>query len=269
MAKDKLNFSINNQIKLLDIMSRNKTKPIYQDEYITFYHGDSSQILFELPFGQANAIITDPPYEMGAKKMSWQESIEGHNVLDDIHDKDFGKGFDYEMLEVFNALTSNPNMLFFCNSEQIDEYIKFAKKNKMYFRILEWHKKGNFPVSNLFLFDTEFMVHIFEGMSVAKKPAINTYWIEPVVKKDQFTNHPTPKPEVIMTGLINQLTDKGDTVIEPFSGSGTTAVCCKRLGRKCIAIEIDEQYVDMSIERFKATEANVQQSSLFQFGMIT
>jgi|WetSurMetagenome_2_1015567.scaffolds.fasta_scaffold106875_3 site-specific DNA-methyltransferase (adenine-specific) len=265
----KLNFNKKNEMAMIAAISKDMPKPVYQDEYITQYLGDTNEILFQLPFYFAHAVITDPPYEMGAKIMSWQQSIEGRNVIEDIHDNDFGKAFDYNLLEVMMSKLVNPNMLFFCNSEQLGDYIKFQKEKDLYLRVLTWHKKGTFPVSNTFLFDTEYVAYMFKSVGTNKKSAIPTYFIESVVRKDQYTNHPTPKPESIMIALVNQITDEDDIVIEPFSGSGTTAVACKKLGRRCIAIDMNETYVKMSIERYKITEANVKQTDLFQFGMGT
>ena len=56
------------------------------------------------------------------------------------------------------------------------------------------------------------------------------------------TLHPTQKPIEILTHLIKAYSDKGDIVLDPFAGSGTTAVAAHQLGRRYIGIEIDETY---------------------------
>jgi len=61
--------------------------------------------------------------------------------------------------------------------------------------------------------------------------------------------HPWQKPLSLMIMIIQASTDEGDWVLDPFAGSGTTAVACKLLNRNCVAIEIDPQYYDVMVRR--------------------
>ncbi|MFM6250341.1 MAG: DNA-methyltransferase, partial [Dolichospermum sp.] len=61
--------------------------------------------------------------------------------------------------------------------------------------------------------------------------------------------HPTQKPLLLISKLIEMLTDEGGTVLDPFAGSGTTAVACKELGRNYICIEKEREYVDIIHQR--------------------
>lgn len=56
------------------------------------------------------------------------------------------------------------------------------------------------------------------------------------------------------------LTKKGDTVLDPFSGSGTTCVACKELERNFIGIEVNPEYHKISIDRLNGITANGQMS---------
>ena len=62
-------------------------------------------------------------------------------------------------------------------------------------------------------------------------------------------NHPTVKPLKLMSYLITLGSREGDVVLDPFLGSGTTALACQLLGRKCIGIEIEEKYCEISANR--------------------
>ncbi len=62
-------------------------------------------------------------------------------------------------------------------------------------------------------------------------------------------NHPTEKPLEIMKRLVEMLTPEGGTVLDPFAGSGTTAIACKELGRNYICIEKEREYVDIIHQR--------------------
>jgi site-specific DNA-methyltransferase (adenine-specific) len=73
-------------------------------------------------------------------------------------------------------------------------------------------------------------------------------------------NHPTVKPLELVERLIRLFTDEGDTILDPFMGSGTTGVACMRTGRKFIGIEKDESYYEIACKRIADAAA---QASLF------
>ena len=61
--------------------------------------------------------------------------------------------------------------------------------------------------------------------------------------------HPTVKPLKLMSYLITLGSREGDIILDPFVGSGTTALACKLLNRKCIGIEISEDYCRIAVKR--------------------
>ena len=73
--------------------------------------------------------------------------------------------------------------------------------------------------------------------------------------------HPTPKPELLMADLVMQFTDAGDTILDPFMGSGTTLVAAKRLGRKAIGIELEEKYCEIAAKRLSQGALNLEMPS--------
>ena len=81
-------------------------------------------------------------------------------------------------------------------------------------------------------------------------------WETSVIKKSekQYGYHPTQKPKEILGKIILSSTDENQIVLDPFGGSGTTGVVCKLLNRKCISIEKENEYLDISVRRFKNEE---------------
>ncbi len=66
----------------------------------------------------------------------------------------------------------------------------------------------------------------------------------------EHNGHPTPKPVSFIRKAIERFSiDEGDLILDPFLGSGTTAYCAKKLGRKCIGIEIEERYCEIASKR--------------------
>ena len=77
------------------------------------------------------------------------------------------------------------------------------------------------------------------------------YWSMP-----ENTDHPTQKPEKLIAKLVLASSNPGDLVFDPFLGSGTTAVVCKKLDRNFLAIEMDQEYSLWSEKRLKIANAN-------------
>jgi len=70
------------------------------------------------------------------------------------------------------------------------------------------------------------------------------------------TDHPTQKPEKLLAKIILASTNEGDLILDPFAGSGTTAVAAKKLGRDFVAIESDEQYCLIAQKRLEMAETD-------------
>jgi site-specific DNA-methyltransferase (adenine-specific)/modification methylase len=69
-----------------------------------------------------------------------------------------------------------------------------------------------------------------------------------------YGGHPTQKPTALLDHLISILSNEGDTILDPFMGSGSTGVSAKKLRRNFIGIEIDKEYVKVSKKRLKETQ---------------
>lgn len=78
-------------------------------------------------------------------------------------------------------------------------------------------------------------------------------------EKGFFNNHKTVKPLSLFKYLIHLTTKKNSIVLDPFIGSGTTAVACKELGRKFIGIEINKQYIDIANKRLNTLKVKKEE----------
>ena len=76
-------------------------------------------------------------------------------------------------------------------------------------------------------------------------------------KKASYNIHPTVKPVLLIEHLINVFSAPNQTVLDPFLGSGTTAIAALRAGRKCIGIEINENYINIVNKRIKEYNSRV------------
>jgi len=102
----------------------------------------------------------------------------------------------------------------------------------------DWHQdpNGNFRLTH--------PSNIWTDISVP-------FWSMP-----ENTDHPTQKPEKLLAKIILASTHTGDSILDPFAGSGTTAVAAKKLGRGFVAIESDERYCLIAQKRLAAAESD-------------
>ena len=70
-------------------------------------------------------------------------------------------------------------------------------------------------------------------------------------KPSKSPDHPTMKPITLCAKLIYNSSHEGDTVYEPFGGSGSTLIASEQLNRKCCAIELEPKYCDVIVRRYK------------------
>lgn len=83
---------------------------------------------------------------------------------------------------------------------------------------------------------------------------MRSVWSIPTTPKREkvFGNHPTQKPLELMKRLIALCTLEGDSVLDPFCGSGTTGVACVSLGRNFLGIDLDQSFLDLATKRIES-----------------
>lgn len=128
--------------------------------------------------------------------------------------------------------------------------------------IVVWHKSDPPPLiyKNKFKFSYELIIwakkdgkHKFnydDMFNVANEEMQDVWTISAVqMCEKKFGYHPTQKPEALLERIIKACSNENDTVLDPFSGSGTTCYVAKRLNRKYIGIEKNKEYFNISKRR--------------------
>ena len=197
------------------------------------WHGDCREVLPLLP--KVDALITDPPYEISASgggiggKRQYLTDIRGH----------IDAGFDIEMLSAFE------NWLVFCGKPQLMALMQQAMDQGLRWQLRTWNKTNPTPLTNAnYLPDTEYMIHAFKTHVWQGKKR----WIVGNVEKSGF-DHPTVKPQYVMTDALQCATNNGQSVLDCFMGTGSTGVACVNLGRKFFGVERERKYFDIACER--------------------
>lgn len=210
---------------------------------------------------KVDLIVTDPPYDITAvngggsvnniKKLNTSlEDLKQSNLMDSYYIDTFAQ-------TVAILQKGNINAYFWCNKKQIPDYLKvYVDQMKCKFDIICWHKTNALPTySNKYLSDTEYCLYFRSGKGhcfPANYEDAKTYWLEPINHKDKKEwKHPTIKPLAFIEKIIRNSSKESELVFDPFMGSGTTGVACKRLGRNFIGGDLDEKWYNVAKERIR------------------
>ncbi|MEM4066287.1 MAG: site-specific DNA-methyltransferase [Candidatus Micrarchaeaceae archaeon] len=265
-------------------------KPYYEKPRFKLYHADCLEILNFLPENSIDMIFADPPYFLSSgsftcqngkmvsvKKGDWdlsngtQKNFEFHNAwikacrrvlkpsgtiwISGTYHSIYQCGFaleinNYHFLNdiVWFKPNASPNLScrFFTASHETLLWAKKEKKAKHTFNY-ELMKNGDWSEDKMKK----------SGSQMRSVWSINTP--KPIEKK--FGKHPTQKPFNLLKRIVLASTNEGDLVLDPFTGSSTTGLAAYLYGRSFIGIDIEKQYLDLSIKRFEEVKDSL--SSFF------
>lgn len=204
--------------------------------------GDCVTVLKNIESESVNFVLTDPPYLVN------YQSRDGRKVYND----DNAAWLKPAFAEVARVLKPDS----FC--------VSFYGWNKAEKFLTAWKSVGLYPVGHFvwvkrYASRSRFVLYSHESAYLLAKghPARPRIILPDVLQWKYSGNrfHPTQKPVRALTPIIKAYTKPGDIVLDPFAGSGTTAVAAKYLGRKFIGIELNSDYAAIAARRLRALDA--------------
>ena len=291
VVRDNINttpLKISPEIKFCDKEQKiSELKPYYEKPRFRLYQANCLELLAKLPENSVDMIFADPPYLLsnggfsvhagrrvsvnkgewdksnGLKKdfefhLEWIEAakraLKPHGTIwiSGTYHSIYQCGFALQVAKfhILNDIAwfkpnASPNLScrFFTASH---ETLLWARKEKKAKHIFNYNlmKNGNWPEDGL------------------KKPGLQmrSVWSmgtpKPIEKR--FGKHPTQKPEDLLKRVVLASTNKGDLVVDPFTGSSTTGIAAYLHGRNFIGIDTEPKYLDLSIKRFEELDRNLQ-----------
>jgi DNA modification methylase len=197
---------------------------------VELIQGDCLEVMKGMPDKSVDAVITDPPYGIADKWNSPQVGKNGRSVLWN-GDNDWDK-------------ETNPNAIFMA----VNKANKSIVWGGNYYPLppsrgyLIWDKMQKF--SNA---DSE-----MAWCSWEQTPRTFRYSRGQLATEGKV--HPTQKPLPLIKWCLEFCSNPGDTILDPFMGSGTTGVACVQTGRNFIGIEIDPDYFAIAEERIRIAQ---------------
>ena len=221
----------------------------------TLYLGDCIEILPTL--GKVDAVITDPPYGDKATHDKHLSSI----TLKNGEPARQALGFDgisqSECVDFAKKWTSTAErwVVFTCEWK----YAHALDAEGLLIRLGIWRKPDGAPQ-----FTGDRPGTGWEAVAICHRPGKKRwngggkhgFWTWPKGQND--SGHPTGKPIGLLSDLVSDFTDAGETILDPFMGSGTTGVACMNLGRRFIGIEIEPKYFEIACERIAQAQKQIR-----------
>lgn len=225
--------------------------------------GDCLELMKAIPDGAVDAVITDPPYSSGARRDS-ERPVRGpmsREVEDDdwfSHDQMTTWGFTWFLRAVVTegrrTLHSGSHIYIFCDwRQQPNVYGILESCGLRVNHTIVWDKV-NFGMGCYFRNQHEFIV--FGSAGMPDPMLLLDHGSVVRIPREYDTVHPTKKPETLLSWIIEAI--PAETILDPFLGSGTTAVAAKKLGRHFLGFEIEPKYVAIAEERIRLVEMQPQ-----------
>jgi site-specific DNA-methyltransferase (adenine-specific) len=269
------------------ILSRVETKPYFQKGDFVLYHGDSINILSQLPENSIDMIFADPPYNLSNGGFSVHA---GKMVSVDKGNWDKSKGFkdDYDFhhrwLEACKRVLK-PNGTLWVSGTYHSIYQCGHALQALGYHILNdisWFKPNASPnlSCRFFTASHETIIwarkdkkgkHTFNYQDMKTKewpddffknggkqmrsvwhiPETESVWTVGTPKKEEkiYGKHPTQKPLELLKRIVLASTNKGEIVLDPFAGSSTTGIASIMHGRKFLGIDMEKDFLDLSKKR--------------------
>ena len=216
---------------------------------IQIIQGDCLEVMKTFDDNQFDLVLTDPPYNIGFSYDKYTDDLSEEQYIEMltkfqypyrtvmIHYPEETMQYlvpalgvpDEVMVWCYNSnLPKQSRLINFFNCVPDRSKVKVPYKNLNDKRIIDYMKKGGEGAN---IYDWFSDIQQVKNVSLEK------------------TEHPCPVPVKLMERVILMTTKEGDTVLDPFLGSGTTAVACERMGRNCVGIEISPEYCEIARKR--------------------
>ena len=208
---------------------------------------------------KVDLIFTDPPYGMnldtdwrGAKSNQKFYKEKRCKRQGNKYEKVIGDNVDYNPTHIFEIFGYCKEIFLW----GADYYKEFIPKSGSWF---VWDKRSNDETEEKYISQIDKMYgSCFElcwSKNKHRREIVRIKWAgifgtEKEPDKDKRRKHPTQKPIALCEWFIKKFSIRNNSIIDLFLGSGSTLIACEKTNRKCRAMEIDPQYVDVCVSRW-------------------
>jgi DNA modification methylase len=227
--------------------------------------GDCVEVMKTIDSNSVSCIVTSPPYnkkglvgKVTPGNQVWKKfNIDYDSYGDDLSEKDY----HIWMIEVLNEMKRiiKPDGSIFFNHKPRRHKNKvylptdFISKSDLHvYQLIIWNRLSSPNIrKDVLLPCTEHIYWLTKGKPKVRKNQIPKEFHSEVwtINPDRNNLHPAPFPELLVENCILLTTDEGDVCLDPFLGSGTSAIVSQKHKRNFVGIEIDEKYINQTKNR--------------------
>ena len=223
---------------------------------------DATLLFKEIPDNSIDLIVTDPPYPVIGG---------GSNVNDDVGrprgilKKNDGKIFTHNDLHIsswihqcYRVLKDKTHLYIMINFLNIEEYMREIRNAGFDIHSILMWQKNNVTPSRWYMKNGEYVIFARKGAAKAIKNAGSKmiHGFPNPTKKI----HPTEKPVKLIQMYIENSTNEGDVVLDPFIGGGSCPVACVRSNRNFIGSELDKDFFNITMKRVKQEQIHKKET---------
>ena len=261
------------------ILSKMEMKPYFNKDNFVLYHGDAILLLSQIPENSIDMIFADPPYNLSNGGFSVHA---GRMVSVNKGDWDKSRGFEadydfhYNWLDACKKVLKPGGTLWVSGTYHSIYQCGHAIQSLGYHILndVSWFKPNASPNLSCRFFTASHETLIWARKEKKAKHTFNYdlmkegHWPEDQLKKPglqmrsvwsmgtprpeekKYGKHPTQKPLDLLRRVVLSSTNKGDVVLDPFTGSSTTGLAAIMHDRKFIGVDLESKYLDLSVKRF-------------------
>lgn len=213
---------------------------------------DSSKVNLK-EYGDIHLLLTDPPYgidyvasKRGLNAVSKDKDIANDDFVSDEAYVTFTKGW---LIPALAQLTKK-NSVYIFNSDKMIFALREAclQAGMKVAQLIIWVKDKAIIGRLDYMPQHELILYGWKGTHDFKRGKDKSVIFHPKPQRSKL--HPTMKPIGLLRRLILNSTKIGDTVYDPFGGSGSTLIACEHTKRKCLMVEMDPEYCETIIRRW-------------------
>lgn len=244
--------------------------------------GDSLEIMQKMPSESIDLVVTSPPYNLknstgnGMKdgrggKWAGAALVNGYNNYSDNLPHEEYADWQYNCLKEMYRLIKDDGAIFYNHKWRVQAGLLQDRTDILrdlpVRQIIIWKRKGGINFNSGYFLPTYEVIFLIPKPKFKLAPKANAFGDVWEFKQEMKNEHPAPFPLALIDRIISST--NAQIILDPFMGSGTTAIAATLLKRNYVGIELSPEYCKMAEKRIKANKSTPELEKLFQPNLFT